>query len=413
MGHSITPPLRIISWNLTIRCPLKCPHCYSDAGTRDVSDPLSTTEAFGILEQIKATGNPIVILSGGEPMMREDLFEIARYGTRLGLKMAMGTSGYLFDENTILNLKDSGILSVAFSIDSADPAVHDTFRGCPGAWEKAVNAIRSCVREGIGAQINMTILEPDPIELDRVVALGKELGVQTYQIFIPVPTGRSVQENYERYGTYEELLKYIIRRYADDSISLRPTCIPQFRRVAQELGITHPRWGRGCLAGITYCRIYANGDVTPCPYLPAIANVMLLEIGETAFRNSRASDQRLSPRRTVYTHSSAVASRKPDCREGVSAGGCCWHSAGGDGKRQEKTTARRRTRATARPVGSVAPRCTARTSNACLDRPGCVPARDAGPTRAGHPGGAPEGAAAAGRRERGCVAAPWTLIIID
>ncbi|MDX8550706.1 radical SAM protein [Methanospirillum sp. J.3.6.1-F.2.7.3] len=271
MGQSTTPQLRIISWNLTIRCPLKCPHCYSDAGTRDVSDPLSTTEAFGILDQIKATGNPVVILSGGEPMMREDIFEIARYGTGLGLKMAMGTSGYLFDDKTIQNLKKSGISSVAFSIDSADPVVHDSFRGSPGAWNRAVNAIRSCVGEGIGVQINMTIIEPDPLELDRVVAMGKELGVHTYQIFIPVPTGRSMQENYERYGTYEELLKYIIRRYADDPISLRPTCIPQFRRVAEELGVTHPRWGRGCLAGITYCRIYANGDVTPCPYLPAIA----------------------------------------------------------------------------------------------------------------------------------------------
>ena len=260
MGHSITPPLRIISWNLTIRCPLKCPHCYSDAGTRDVSDPLSTTEAFGILEQIKAIGNPIVILSGGEPMMREDLFEIARYGTSLGLKMAMGTSGYLFDENTIQNLKDSGISSIAFSIDSADPLVHDTFRGCPGAWEKGVHAIRSCVSEGIGVQINMTIIEPDPSGLDRVVALGKELGVQTYQIFIPVPTGRSCG-NYT-YGTTRNA-EVIIRRYADEPISLAPP-VSHSSGGCRRLGVTI-HGGDGLSCRISYCRIYANGDVTPCP----------------------------------------------------------------------------------------------------------------------------------------------------
>lgn len=271
MGSTITPPLRIISWNLTLRCPLKCPHCYSDAGEREVPHPLSTAEACDVLDQIKNTGNPVVILSGGEPMMREDIFDIATYGTSLGLRMAMGTSGYLFDENTPFQMKASGVRSVAISIDSADPVVHDAFRGVPGSFDKGIYAIRSCIREGIPVQINMTIVTPDPDIVDQVITLGKELGVRDYQIFIPVPTGRSIQENYQRYGAYEELLKHILNRYINSGISLRPTCIPQFRRVAEEIGITHPTWGRGCIAGISYCRIYANGDVTPCPYLPVIA----------------------------------------------------------------------------------------------------------------------------------------------
>ncbi|HWQ66147.1 MAG TPA: radical SAM protein [Methanospirillum sp.] len=271
MGQSVTPPLRIISWNITLRCPLRCPHCYSDAGDHDVPDPLSTTEAFGILDQIKNMGNPVVILSGGEPMMREDIFEIASYGTDLGLRMAMGTSGYLFDENTPSRMRKSGIRSIAISIDSADPAIHDAFRGCLGSWDRAINAIKVCVRDSLQVQINMTVITPDPEILDRVVALGRELGVLEYQIFIPVPTGRSVQENYQRYGAYEELLRHILHTYTDSGISLRPTCIPQFRRVAEEMGLTHTPWGRGCIAGISYCRIYANGDVTPCPYLPVIA----------------------------------------------------------------------------------------------------------------------------------------------
>jgi len=206
-------------------------------------------------------------------MMREDIFEIASYGTSLGLTMAMGTSGFLFDENTPSLIKGSGIKSIAISIDSADPEIHDTFRGCPGAFDKAINAIRSCIREGMQVQINMTVITPDSAILDKVVTLGKELGVRNYQVFIPVPTGRSIQENYQRYGAYEELLKHMLRTYTNSNsgVSLRPTCIPQFRRVAEEMGITDPRWGRGCIAGIFYCRIYANGDVTPCPYLPVIA----------------------------------------------------------------------------------------------------------------------------------------------
>jgi len=271
MGTDIVPQLKIISWNITLRCPLRCPHCYSDAGETDLPDLLSTAEALGILDQIKRIGSPIVILSGGEPMMREDLFDIARYGSALGLRMALGTSGYLFDSSTLSRIAGSGIRSVAISIDSADPAVHDAFRGSQGAWGRAIQAIRDCVREKIQVQINMTVIAPDPAELDRVINLGREMGVRDYQVFIPVQTGRSMQENYQRYGTYEEMLRHILHTWMDRGISLRPTCIPQFRRVAEEIGVQNPAWGRGCVAGISYCRIYANGDVTPCPYLPAIA----------------------------------------------------------------------------------------------------------------------------------------------
>jgi radical SAM protein with 4Fe4S-binding SPASM domain len=204
-------------------------------------------------------------------MMREDIFDIAAYGSGLGLRMAMGTSGYLFDEKTPGKLKTSGIKSVAISIDSADPVTHDTFRGCPGSWNQAVTAIRACLRENIQVQINMTIMSPDPKRLDQVILLGTSLGVRDFQIFIPVPTGRSSQENYERYGAYEDLLKHILNTHVGKGIALRPTCIPQFRRVAKETNISEPFWGRGCIAGISYCRIYANGDVTPCPYLPVIA----------------------------------------------------------------------------------------------------------------------------------------------
>ena len=203
-------------------------------------------------------------------MMREDIFEIARYGTDLGLIMAIGTSGYLFDEKTPSRMKKSGIRSIAISIDSADPKVHDEFRGCPGSWERAINAVRACVREGMHVQVNISVITPGPTELDRVVTLGTELGVRDYQVFIPVPTGRSLQENYQRFGAYEELLRHILSTYTDTGISIRPTCIPQFRRVAEQLGITGISGGRGCIAGISYCRIYANGDVTPCPYLPVI-----------------------------------------------------------------------------------------------------------------------------------------------
>ncbi|NMB77758.1 MAG: radical SAM protein [Methanomicrobiales archaeon] len=264
-------PPRIISWNVTLRCPLACSHCYVDAGGREAARVLSTGEAIRVLDGINKTGSPVVVLSGGEPLMRDDLDEIARYGTKLGLRMVLGTSGYFLNPGRAEQLKASGIRAAAISLDAATPQEHDALRGVSGSWERAVRAIRSCRDAGIAVQINMTSLRPDAGDVESVVRLGKELGVRDYQVFFPVPTGRARDTPPVSPQAYEEVIKKVLLAHRDGDVNLRPTCAPQFRRIATELGITNPAWGRGCIAGITYCRIYANGDVTPCPYLPVTA----------------------------------------------------------------------------------------------------------------------------------------------
>jgi len=268
---SIPEKPQIISWNVTLRCPLKCAHCYINAGEKDAPGVLSTSEAFGVIDQICETGRPVVVLSGGEPLMRNDIFEIARYGSMKGLHMAMGTSGYLFSPETALHLREAGIKKVAVSIDSADPLVHDKFRGRKGCWDRAIRAIGWCKDEGIAVQINMTVQDYRITSVDDVITLGTGLGVGDYQIFFPVPTGRAGGTDPGSPGIYENLIKDILTRYRSRTLHIRPTCAPQFRRIADQMGIHNPAWGRGCIAGIHYCRIYATGDVTPCPYLPVIA----------------------------------------------------------------------------------------------------------------------------------------------
>jgi len=263
--------LRLISWNVTLKCPLRCAHCYVNAGERESEGVLSTEEAYAVIDQIRELGSPVVILSGGEPLMRDDIFAIARYGTEKGLKMAMGTSGVMIDGDVARALKEAGIRRVAISIDSADPAVHDRFRGLPGAWERAVEGIRHCVRAGIGVQINTTVLSPEIQAIDDVVALGTGLGVTDYQLFFPVPTGRGGEVSWLTPQVYEDLIRKVLVAYRGSGVNIRPTCAPQFRRIADTHGIENPSWGRGCIAGIRYCRIFADGDVTPCPYLPARA----------------------------------------------------------------------------------------------------------------------------------------------
>lgn len=269
-GNNAKPP-RLISWNVTLRCPLRCPHCYVNAGDREAESVLSTEEAYAVIDQICELGSPVVILSGGEPLMRDDIFKIARYGTDKGLKMAMGTSGVLIDEKTARDIRDSGIRRVAISIDSADPEVHDTFRGVHGAWERAVQGARHCIHEGIGVQINMTVLSSGIQAINDVVTLGTSLGITDYQLFFPVPTGRGNEIHWLTPQVYEDLIRDVLVTYQGSGVNIRPTCAPQFRRIADTLGISNPSWGRGCIAGISYFRIFADGDVTPCPYLPARA----------------------------------------------------------------------------------------------------------------------------------------------
>jgi radical SAM protein with 4Fe4S-binding SPASM domain len=305
---------RIISWNITLMCPLKCSHCYVDAGDKEADGVLGTEEAFGVIDQIRAIGKPVVVLSGGEPLLRGDICDIARYGTEQGLRMVMGTSGYLIDQKTAVNLREAGIRAVAISLDSCDPKIHDSFRGVEGVWEKAVQAIGHCRDAGIAVQINMSVMRSVVGDVEEVIGLGTSLGVRDYQLFFPVPTGRARHIESRSPEEYENLIRQILIRYRDSDLNIRPTCAPQFRRIAEGLGLTNPAWGRGCLAGITYCRIFANGDVTPCPYLPvSVGNV------------------RTTPLREIWNSSPLFAAlRDPDLLTGkcgrcdfkVSCGGC-------------------------------------------------------------------------------------------
>jgi radical SAM protein with 4Fe4S-binding SPASM domain len=305
---------RLISWNITLRCPLKCAHCYVAAGTDETAGVLSTDEALAVIDQIRAVGTPVIVLSGGEPLMREDLSTIARYGTEQGLRMVMGTSGYFLDRPMAACLRDSGIRAVAVSLDSTDPAVHDAFRGVSGAWEKAVQAVRNCRAEGIGVQINMTMMRPSAEDVESVVEFGKDLGVMDYQVFFPVPTGRAEDSGPLDARGYENVIRQVLQMYRDNGMNLRPTCAPQFRRIAAGLGISNPAWGRGCIAGIHYCRIYANGDVTPCPYLPVSAgNVRETPFGEIWYH---------SPIFSALRNPDLLTGKCGKCEYKIMCGGC-------------------------------------------------------------------------------------------
>jgi radical SAM protein with 4Fe4S-binding SPASM domain len=274
------PVLRIVSWNMTLRCPLRCPHCYIDAGDYEQRQELITAEGFALIDQIAEVARPILVLSGGEPLLREDFFEIARYASRKGFRVAIGTSGTLITKGVAEALRDAGVRKAAVSIDSADPEKHDAFRGVHGTWERAIAGIEACRGEGIGVQMNTTVTRDNFHEIEKIVALGEKLGVRDFQLFFLVPTGRGIGIKDITPQMYEDLISDVIRLAAASDLAIRPTCAPQFTRIARQLGLVRSEWGRGCIAGINYCRISPTGEVTPCPYLPVSAG----NVRETPFR---------------------------------------------------------------------------------------------------------------------------------
>ncbi|MDD3857507.1 MAG: radical SAM protein [Methanoculleus sp.] len=272
---------RIVSWNVTSRCTLACAHCSIDASRDGSPGDLDTAAGMALIDQIVAVGRPILILSGGEPLLRADIFDLAGYAAGRGLRVAMGTSGVLITDAVAGRIRGAGIRKVAVSIDSTDPGVHDAFRGTDGAWERAVDGIRALRRAGVPVQINASIGGPDAGEVDGIVAFGKSLGVRDYQFFFLVPTGRGKGLADIPPESSEAAIGRILAHARDPGLSVRPTCAPQFVRVAARMGLDPALWGRGCIAGTAYCRITPAGDVTPCPYLPiAVGSVREEAFGE-------------------------------------------------------------------------------------------------------------------------------------
>ncbi len=259
---------RVISWNTTFKCNLRCAHCYMDSDSSVELEELSTEEGKMLIDQLAELSKPVLILSGGEPLMRPDIYELAKYGTEKGLKMAMGSNGTLITDEVAKKLAASGVLSIAISMDSSIPEVHDAFRGLEGAWAKAIEGVKACQRNGIAVRFNTTVTQENFKEIDKILELAEELGLLDVQLFFLVPTGRGKEVEDITPAMYEKMIEDVLVKYADHPMTVKPTCAPQFMRIAENLGQDTSRWTRGCIAGMSYGRVYPQGEVTPCPYLP-------------------------------------------------------------------------------------------------------------------------------------------------
>jgi len=273
-----------IAWEITRRCNLRCVHCRSSSEMEIKGHPdFSTEEAYRVLDDIVSYANPVVVLSGGEPLTRPDVFKIARYGTDKGLRMCLATNGTLVTDEICEQIKGSGIRIVSLSLDGADAAVHDDFRNQKGAFDGTINAARLFKKHGIEFIINSSFTKRNQEHIPLVYKLAKELGATAWYMFMIVPTGRGEEMMKELISReeYDGILDWHYDMEKDEDLMLvRPTCAPHYYRVVLQRNKAEGTQvkkrtlkfstggSKGCLAGQLICLIDVDGNVLPCSYFP-------------------------------------------------------------------------------------------------------------------------------------------------
>ena len=274
------PTLRLVAWEITRNCNLNCVHCRAAATRGPYSGELDTGACLRLLDQIAETGNPIVILTGGEPLLRDDIFTVARYGTDKGLRMVMAPNGTLITPQTAEKMAEAGIQRISISLDGADRGNHDRFRGVDGAWDGAMQGIEYAKKAGIEFQINTTITKANLAQIPKIQQLAVDLGAVAHHIFLLVPTGRGkyIVDQEISAEEYEKTLNWFYDQREKTPLQLKATCAPHYYRIlrqrAREEGktVTFDSHGldavtRGCLGGTGFCFISHRGIVQPCGFL--------------------------------------------------------------------------------------------------------------------------------------------------
>jgi len=335
---------RLIFWEVTKGCNLRCIHCRATA--TELSSPLDlpTAKALNLIEQVSQYASPILVLSGGEPLFRADIFDLARFATDRSLRVALATNGTLVSKEVARKIVDAGVRRVSISLDGANAATHDAFRGIPGAFDAALKGFRNLQELGMSLQINMTIARHNAQQLPEVLEMAKSIGADALHTFLLVPVGCGVDIAAEQMvpaEEYEQILNWFYDRSQEGGIELKATCAPHYFRVmrqrrtaerrasfapspapdakaigptevtmpgstgialnpqAKAAGKGHPEglhaMTKGCLAGTGVCFISHQGEVYPCGYLPVLAGDLRRQSFAEIWENSAVFQQLRDP----------------------------------------------------------------------------------------------------------------------
>jgi heme b synthase len=299
---------RLIFWELTKQCNLRCRHCRAEADDSLFQGEAPLEQICSVIDHLAEHYNPIVVLTGGEPLYRPDIFEIASHVTSRGLRAALASNGTLIDGDIARSIARAGIRRVSISIDGSDAATHDSFRGIPGSFDQALRGARFLARAGVEFQFNCTVSRRNVDQIEDILRLSEAEGACALHIFMLVPVGCGVeiaQTEMISKERYEEVLNWFYDRSRETGLELKATCAPHYYRIIRQRAraegrkITFESDGmtamtRGCLAGTGVCFISHRGDVQPCGYLPLVAgnvyDTSLKEIWDTSELFQRLRD---------------------------------------------------------------------------------------------------------------------------
>jgi heme b synthase len=345
----MAPPLRLLFWETTKACNLSCRHCRAVPQRKLGSDELTTSRAFDLIDAVAKVARPVFVLSGGEPLYRPDIFDIAEYGVAAGFRMALATNGTLITSRIAAKIADTGISRVAISLDGAQSDTHDRFRGMADSHAAALRGIRLLRDEGVSVQINSTIAKHNVTELPAMLDLALSLGADALHLFMLVPVGCGLEiapAEMLPADEYERVLHWFDEQARTCPIDLKATCAPHYYRIrAQRLEAARERGDfaetfiapgtrakaapallggghgqhlsamtRGCLAGTSVCFVSNLGQVYPCGYLPVSAGDTTVERFADIWNNSPVFQQLRNP--------DAYEGKCGECRFEAICGGC-------------------------------------------------------------------------------------------
>jgi len=244
LDYAQTPFL--IIWETTQACDLSCQHCRASAQPDRRAGELSTEEGEDLLRQAADLGTPIFILSGGDPLKREDLYRLIRTGADLGLRMAtIPAATNLLTEDVVGRLKEAGLSQMALSLDYPTAALHDSFRGVPGAYAKTMQAVEWAHRHGLPLQINTTLCAESAPHLPAMAELVKKLGIVFWEVFFLVPMGRGSRLMGLTADQCEDLFEILYRVQKESHFLVKITEAPHFRRYVIQREAREAGGGRG------------------------------------------------------------------------------------------------------------------------------------------------------------------------
>jgi radical SAM protein with 4Fe4S-binding SPASM domain len=262
----------------------------------------------------------ILVLTGGEPLLRKDLPDIARYASGKGMMVVVGTNGTLLNDARIAELKKAGVMGFSISVDSLDPKHHDSFRCLPGALDGALRGIDCCRRNEMAFQIHTTASQMNFGEIPRLIEFAYSKGARVFNLFFLVCTGRGEAMSDITPRQYEEQLNALIDvQEKFPGMLIRSRCAPHFKRIAFERDPSNPFTkaqgyeGGGCLAGTHYARITPEGDLTPCPFIPVSVGNLRQTGFDRLWNESPILNELRSPR---------LKGKCGDCEFEVLCGGC-------------------------------------------------------------------------------------------